>query len=120
MVFLGIIIEEQAFAQAAAGGDELFGTCCLQKAADNAAAGQNDITALAAETGNLFALIQICVAQSVEKAAIGLRCIGIIMDFSRRVLLFALDDFGYGTRCTANADKRQSVLLKPGTFPNGS
>ena len=38
------------------------------------------------------------------------------MDFSRRVLLFALDDFGYGTRCTANADKRQSVLLEPGVL----
>ena len=38
------------------------------------------------------------------------------MDFSCRVLLFALDDFGYGTRCTANADKRQSVLLKPGVL----
>ena len=89
MVFLGIIIEEQAFAQAAAGGDELFGTGGLQKAADNAAAGQNDITALTAEAGNLFALLQICVAQSVEEAAICLRSIGVIVDFGCRIFLFA-------------------------------
>ena len=116
MVFLGIIIEEQSFAQAAAGGDELFGTGGLQKAADNAAAGQNDITALAAETGNLFALIQICVAQSVEKAAIGLHGIGVIVDFGCRIFLFTLDDFSYRTRSTADADERQSVLLEPGVL----
>ena len=109
-------MEEQSFAQAAAGGDELFGTGGLQKAADNAAAGQNDITALTAETGNFFALFQICIAQSVEEAAICLRSIGVIVDFGCRVLLFTLDDFGYGTCCTANADKRQSVLLKPGVL----
>ena len=116
MVFLGIIIEEQAFAQAAAGGDELFGTCCFQKAADNAASGQNDITALTAEAGNLFALLQICIAQSVEEAAIGLRSIGVIVDFGCRIFLFALDYFGYRTCSTADADERQSVLLEPGVF----
>ncbi len=116
MVFLGIIIEEQSFAQAAAGGDELFGTRCLQKAADNANAGQNDITTFTAEAGNFFALLQICVAQSVEEAAICLRGIGIIVDFGCRIFLFTLDDFSYRTRGTADADERQSVLLEPGVL----
>ena len=59
VIGLGIIIIEKAFAQAAAAGNELFGSRGLQKTANNAAAGQNNIATLGAETGNLFALLQI-------------------------------------------------------------
>ena len=38
------------------------------------------------------------------------------MDFSRRVLLFALDDFGYGTRCTATPISGSPFCLSQGYF----
>ena len=55
----GIIIIEEALAQAAAAGDELFSSGGLQETAYNAAACQNNIAALRAKAGNFFALLQI-------------------------------------------------------------
>ena len=52
-----IIIVKKALAQATAARDKLFGTCSLQQAANNAAACQNNITALRAKARNLFALL---------------------------------------------------------------
>lgn len=116
IISFAVVVEEQALAQAAAGGDELFASGNLQQTADDAAARKDDIAALVAQAGDFLALLQVGITQAVEKFLEGLNGEEVVMNFGGRVFLAALDDFGDGTRRTANTYQGQPLLLQPGVL----
>lgn len=113
---LGIIVEEQAFAQAAAGNGQLFTAGGFQQAVDYTRTSQNNISTVAAESSYFTALFQSGAAQLAENIMERLSGEFIVMDLGGGVFAAFLLHLTQGTRRTAYAYQRRRFCLSQGCW----